>query len=253
MKKIKDKQIKIDYSFSLFSFIRRFSGLAIILVLAWFLFKKSSKYEELLQLNEVVTEELQISKNEKGELVAKIGAFETQRTEDFIKFATKDSLTLELQKEVKNMRKYLKKQGSVTQFSSEGNVQTTTDTEVQTDPSGNPVYLSNFNLDGWVFGSSKATKDSTFYDISYKDNYSLTIGRDPQGFLGLGKSKPFAEVTSSNPYNVVKTLKTYQVSLPKPKRFSIGPNVSLTPSIENGSIKIKPTIGVGVQYNLLKF
>lgn len=250
---MKDKQIKIDYSFSLYKVVRRTAILAIFAILAFYLYDKNKAYEELVQLNKVATEDLQVSRNKNGELVAKIGSFETQRTEDFIKFASKDSLTLALQREVRNMRKYLKKQGSVTNFSSESNITTSSGTQVSSDKSGSPVYKSDFDLGGWIFGKSVATKDSTYYDIGYKDKYSLTVGIEPQGFWGLGKGKPFVEVTSSNPYNTVKTLKTYQVGLPKEKRFGVGPNISLSPSFANNSMQIKATVGIGIQYNIIKF
>lgn len=251
MKKIQDKQIEINYSFSLFSLIRRFAGVAIIIVLALLLFRKSNKYEELLQLNEVVTDSLKISKNKNGEYVAKISAFETKRTEDFIKFATKDSAVLALQQEVKDMKRYLKKQGSVTNFTTNTGVDVTAETEViPTDEPNFPTYKSKFNLDGWVYGQSVATKDSTTLDLKIKNDYTLVIGREPQGFLGLGKPKTFAQVTNKNPYTETQSLRTYQVTLPKPKKFSVGPFVGYG---VGSDFKFEPFIGVGVQYNLINF
>lgn len=244
-----EKKFNIKNHVSMKEYFKWFIAIGIILILTWLLYQKNNQYQELEGLVQTTTEELQLSKNERGELVAKIGSFETQRTKDFVNFATRDSLTLELQKEVKEMSKYLKKQGSVTQVNTEGNIETSTETEVEVTPEGDPIYKSKFNLDGWVFGNSVATKDSTYYNISYKDKYSIVIGIEPTGFLGLGKGKPFGQVTSSNPYNTVKTLKTYQVGIPKTKRWSVGPSAGL----QYYESSFKPYVGVGITFGLIQF
>jgi len=245
---MKNKEINLSYSFSLYSLLRRGIGIAIIVILSSLLFNKNQDYNEILRLNEVATKELELSKNREGELVAKMESFETRKAEDFLKFATKDSLTRELQNEIKQMKRYLKRQGSVTNFSTEAKTETSAKTTIIKDENGYPIYKSNFNLDGWVFGSSVATVDSTYYNIGYKDKYSLTIGTEPTGFLGLGKGKAFAQVTSSSPYNTVKTMKTYQVSLPKKKSFSLAPSVNYGVGL-TGEQQI--TVGVSLQYNKL--
>ncbi len=225
-----------------------FIVVSIIVILAFLLFNAHNKNKELEVLNDIATKDLILSKNNRGELVAKIESYQTQRAEDFIKFATRDSLTLELQKDVKEFKKFLKKQGSVTKFSTEAKAETTEKTEVTKDEAGDPVYTSKFNLGGWVFGSSVATKDSTSYDIGYRDNYSLVIGVEPTGFLGLGKGKPFGQITSSNPYNTVETMKVYQVGLPKRKSVSIGPSVNIGVDFTG---KIQTTLGVSIQPEIL--
>lgn len=241
---LQNREIKINYSTSLYKIIGRAIGVITILVLASLLFYKNNQYAELQQNLSAANAELEISRNEKGQLVAKIESFQTQRAEDFLAFATRDSLTMELQKEVKEMKKYLRKQGSVTIFSTEGNAQVTTETEVVKDSVGSPVYKSKFDLDGWVFGRSVATKDSTFYDIGYKDEYSLTIGIEPTGFLGLGKGTPFGQITSHNPYNTIKTMKVYQVGMPPRKNLSIGPSLNVGVDFTG---KIYTTIGISIQ------
>lgn len=246
MKKIADKKINVNYSFSLFSLLRRGLGIIIIIVLATLLFNSNSRVDELLHNESVLSDSLKLERNEKGELVAKISAYKTQRTEDFIKFATKDSLTKELQKEVRSMKRYLKKQGSVTKFSTQTDIEASSKTEV----SGTidfPVYKSRFNLDNWIIGSTKATKDSTYVDFKVNNDYSLTIGIEPTGFLGLGKGKPFGQVTNKNPYSTVKTMRTYNVGLPRDKKWGLGVYGGYDP------ITGKPTILVGGGYNFIKF
>ncbi len=203
--------------------------LIITIFILFGLWQRASFKNVILEgLNEAASDSLKISRNENGELVGKITALETQNTNQFLKYKTTDSLIKALQADVKENKKYLKKQGSVTNFSTKAEVDTTVTTTVIKDSITPefPTYKSKFNFDGWIFGSSIATKDTTSYKIGYKDDYSLVIGLEPQGFLGLGKAKPFGEVTSSNPYNEIKTMRTYQVSLPKKKNFSLAPSVN---------------------------
>lgn len=255
MKKLQDKQINI--SFSLFSFLRRFASIAIIIVLVVFYLKEKRKTEELVQLNKAAEQELQVSRNKEGQYVARIQTLQTARAEDFINYQTKDSAIVALQKEVKDMKKYLKKQGSVTQFGTntqyENTVSTTEGNEnllVYRDTNYLRLPYKRYFEDKWHNLTYNINEDSTSYKINTRDEYSLTIGLEPKGFLGLGKPVPFSEVTNLNPYTETKTLRTYQVSLPPDKRWGIGPNISygLGPNFS-----LQPTIGIGVQYNLLKF
>lgn len=246
MRKIADKKIDINYSFSLFSLIRRGLGLIIIIVLATLLMRSYTANTELNNLTTVLSDSLVISKNKEGEMVAKMSAYQTQRTKDFIDFATKDSLTIELQKEVKDMKRYLRKNGSVTKFSTSTEVDTKVPTEVSNSTGEYPTYNSKFNLDNWVFGDISASKDSTRINLQVKNDYSVVVGREPTGFLGLGVGKPFVQVTNKNKYSSTKTLKTYNVSFPKPKRIGIGPHVGL-------DVTGKVTLGISVNYDLIQF
>lgn len=239
---LKDKEI--IKRLSPYRLIGRLVGMGLIIVLAFLLFKSQYKYKELDNLHKASVSTMETFRNEKGQLVSKIEAYETQRTKDFLAFVTRDSLTIELQKEVKAMNKYLREQGSVTNFETEGEAEVVTETEVIEDEEGSPIYKSKFDLDGWVFGSSIATKDSTSYKIGYKDKYSVVVGLEPTGFLGLGKGKPFGQITSSNPYNTVKTMKTYQVGLPPKKNVSIGPSLNMGVDFTG---RIYTTIGVSIQ------
>ena len=82
--------------------------------------------------------------------------------------------------------------------------------------------------------------------MKVKNEYSLVVGLEPQGFLGLGVAKPFGEVTNKNPYSTVKTLKTYNVTYPKPKRFGVGPYIGI-------DVTGKASGGLSVNYDLIQF
>lgn len=227
----KDRKIpvKIDYEFSLFSLLRRIAGIAIIVVLAILYFDKSAQLEEQLTLTEAANAEMEVWKDKDGLNNAKIQSLETENTETFLKFATKDAAIVALQADVKRMEKYLRKQGSVTNFSTSTDVSATGNTEVteNTEDPTSPTYTSKFEQKDekgkvWAFGTIIANRDTTSISQRIFNEYSLTVGREPQGFLGLGKSKAFAEVKNLNPFSATTEIRTYQVSLPPPKRFGLG-------------------------------
>jgi len=100
-------------------------------------------------------------------------------------------------------------------------------------------------------GRNKVTKkDSTQLTLKYREEVDLLIGEEKTGFLGLGKSKPFARITFKNPYSEVKDMKVYQTSLPKQKRFGIGPTISY--GVGSG-FEPQVFIGIGVNWNLIRF
>lgn len=258
MKLPQDKKIpvKLDFELSLFSLVRRLVGIAVIVILAILYFNKRNELQEQLTLNEAVNAKLETWVDKDGLNRAKIQALETSNTKTFLALQTRDSSIIQLQKDVKSMNRYLKKQGSVTNFSTQTDIVTSGETEVipnDIEPEY-PIYKSQFNLidknnKSWVLGESIASKDSTFIDLDIINEYSLTIGREPQGFLGLGKSKSFADVKNLNPYSRTTSLRTYQVTLPRPKRFGIGPVVAYGVG-ENG---FGWFAGVGGTWSLIQF
>ena len=259
MKKLipKDRKVpvKIDFEFSLFSLVRRFAGIAIIAVLAYLYWGAKNQLAEQVTLQEAAVAEMEVWKDKDGLNNARIQSLETENADTFLKFASKDEAIVALQADVKRMNKYLKKQGSVTNFSTTTDVTATGETEVivnEQEPEF-PTYKSRFEQKDdkgkiWAFGNVIASKDSTSISQKIFNEYSVTIGREPQGFLGLGKSKAFGEIKNLNPFSETTTLRTYQVSLPKPKRFVIGPSAGLT---FDGTFK--PYIGIGVTYGLIRF
>ena len=249
---MKNREIKVNYTFSLYSLIRRGLGIGIIILLISLYTSNRFALQEQITLNEALQDTVQVWKGKDGLNRAKITVLETRDSEDFIKLATKDSAVLALQQEVKDMKRYLRRQGSVTNFDSNTDIDTSSPTEVVDNPDKPefPSYKSKFNLNGWVVGESFATVDSTFLDLKIKNSYSLTVGREPTGFLGLGKGTAFAQVRNDNPYSITSELRTYQVSLPPPKKFGIGVFVGYGISSD---LKIGPLIGAGVSYNILRF
>jgi hypothetical protein len=216
-------------------------------------------YENLLEdsewNNEVLADSIKQYKTKEGLNATRIKVFESSEAEYFMDLVSKDSTIIKLQKLVKENEKYISKQGSVAIINTQAHAEVTVPTKITNDPlipekEKYPIYESNFNLKGWVWGNSIATKDSTSYKLNYREELSVIIGREKTGFLGLGKGVPYADVTLYNPYSEVKDMRVYQTKLPKEKKFGIGPNASY--GIGN-EFKTQWYFGIGVNYNLFEF
>ena len=215
-------------------------------------YNTSQDLQEQVTLTEAANAKMETWRGKDGLNRAKIQALETRNSEAFLKMATNDSSILALQYAVKGMERYLRDQGSVTNFSTETGISTSSETEVipnDTLPEF-PSYRSEFDLDGWVYGSTLATKDSTHLDLRVKNSYTLTVGVEPQGFLGMGKGKAFAEVKNLNPYSETTDLRTYQVTVPKQKKFGVG---IIAGYGVGGSLAPSLIVGVGVSWTPIKF
>lgn len=211
----------------------------IICKLYFQLIKTKNEIINIENFEKVLNDSIKFYKNKNNENVAKIKVFETEKLKDFIKIKTKDSVVTELQKQLRKNKKFLKKQGSITKFSTITKVKIVEKTIVK-----NNNYTSQFNLNNWVYGNSFASKDSTVLNFKIKNEYLVLIGREKKGWF---KSQPFAEITNKNPYSEIKTLRVYQLSLPRKKRFSFGPIISYR--LNTNSF----FFGLGIQYTILRF
>lgn len=210
--------------------------------------------KQKINLIKSLQDSLQIYKNKDNNEVAKIGTINSS-TKDFIDLKIKDKEIQELQKLVKEYKNKLKNQGSVTKFSNNTKVETKTITKIEYDTiiKNNiqeiyPKYKSNFNLNNWVVGDIIASKDSTNINLGVKNKYAVIIGEESQGWFK--PKKTFVEVINYNPYSSTEKLRTYQVEKPKNKLFSIGPYIGVGINQER---KFIPSVGIGLQYNILKF
>ena len=183
---------------------------------------------------------------------AKIQIIETERTKDFLSLQSKDEEIIKLQKTVKQYEKQIKNQGSVTNFTSETKI-TTKDSLVTDSVCGKcSFYFSNsnpwFSVDASIYPTKTPNQLSLSLDLKVKNEYSVIVGEEKQGLFK--KPKPFVEVLNHNPYSETESLKTYQVSNNvRVKRFGIGPNISVGFNDKGFSW----FIGIGLQYNLIKF
>lgn len=141
---------------------------------------------------------------------------------DFIKSDPRDEELKELRDKVEFYRKQLKNKGNVSNIKTVTTLNKTVETVIKdtvyVDSLGRqfPTYVNHIH-DPWIDGKIETNKDSAKIDIKIKNNYSVVIGEDKTGFLGLGKPKTFAEVVNHNPYTETKSLKVYVTDKPKRK------------------------------------
>lgn len=196
-----------------------------------------------------LSDTLRTERNEKGELVGRIASIETQNTNQFLELQTKDAQIIELQELVRENKKKLNKGGSATTGTINTNVSNTSSTVITKTDTVRidslvylyPTYTHNLENE-WINYKASMNKDSATFSLQVKNDFSLVLGRE--------KNKPYAEITLKNPYSEVSKLRTYQVSLPKQKKFGLG----LSAGIAIGKdIKPTPYMGVGLNYNLISF
>lgn len=205
----------------------------------------SKEYGELQTLHSNSISEIEFYKDKDSLSGARINVLQSENTELFTSLSIKDSSIIALQKIVEENKRYLKNRGSVSTIGADTDINAVSPTEIIYQPIDSlPTYKSNFNLGGWVYGNSIATKDSTYLDLKIKNDFRLIIGEEPQGFLGLGKAIPFADIKSLNPYSEIKSFRTYQVTKPNRKNFSLGPSLNVGVDFTG---KIYTTIGVSLQ------
>ena len=202
-----------------------------------------------------------------GVQVARISLIETERVVQFLEIKSKDAVIIKLQEEVKKNEKRLGKSGSVTVITNTTEVKTvdttyvtSKDTIIRNDTVFvYPEYSSlmkkglRINTSYWITANVKAHKDRTRIDIGIQESSVIVLGREkPKGFKALFKVKvAFAEVTNENPYTSTKTIRSYQVKVPKSKRFGIGINIGYGLILDKKPI-FRPYIGIGFQYNIIQ-
>ena len=108
----------------------------------------------------------------------------------------------------------------------------------------------NYEKTKWIWGLTKATKDITQIGLRFHEEIDVVLGQEKTGFLGLGKPKPFAEVTLHNPYNKVSKLRSYSTTQLPARKLGLGPTAAY--GLGSGFVP-QMFIGVGVNWNLLRF
>lgn len=192
--------------------------------------------------------------------VAKITTLKTLKTKDFLKLKSKDKEIISLQNKVREYKKSIKKSGSlVSTFKAKTSIAVKTKTEIESSDSIKgkdslvyiyPTYKSELSLGKWVSGTAIASKDSTILTFNIHDEYDVVNGYEGKWYQ---KKKPFSLVRTYNPYNTIKTHRTYQVSGVRPKKLGIGVHVGYGGTIVDGIIKTGLQGGAGINWNLIEF
>lgn len=215
-----------------------FSWLVLIFIIIIIIFCVKACNNNIRKENSKLIESLNDSisyyKDVEGVLHSKISVIEDDY---FLKLKLKDKEIVELQDLVK---KY-KNVKSATIIKTETKiVEKTVNKTVLDTISNTPIYESNFNLKGYIWGDIVAKKDTTDIKINIKNDFSIVAYKE--------KNKLILDVSDKNPYSITKSQRSY-INLPKQKRFGLGVNAGYGIS-KSG---LSPYIGLGVNYNILNF
>jgi hypothetical protein len=193
---------------------------------------------------QMATDKMVTYRNADSTHVSRISVLQDENARVLLKTKSKDSSILFLQAEVKKYKGKIKEPGSsvttiTNNTSAHGTSPTTIPNPVSPSPTVYPVYNSIFNSE-WISLAINARHDSTNWKLRIINKYSVVIGFE--------KGKPFAEVTNKNPYTETTSLRSYEVTVPKPKRVGIGFQAGYGVT-KNG---IGPFVGIGLSYNLIQ-
>lgn len=221
-------------------------------IVSYHFFRKIEQKNYSTEIIDGLNDELQTYKDSDSLNMAKIKIIETEDDKFFISLKTKDSTINKLQKLVDKYKNLLNN-GSATILSTETSMSLGAKTIIRDTVRDTikkyfyPTYESELNGGKWVKGRFYADKDTVLFNIRFLNEYEIIQREDKQGWFK--PSIPIIEVKNLNPYSVTKELKTYKVKVPN-KRFGIGPNVGIGIS---GKGELVPYIGIGIQYDLIKF
>lgn len=213
--------------------------------------KKVSSEKETVALINSLQDTMRLIVRENNQYKATISAIETREVNTLLQLKSYDSSIISLQNTVKEYQSKLKPGSSVTQFITESKIQVADSTTIAKVDSVikegaiylYPTYVSS-KENQWYNYTAIANKDSFNIQFGFKSKFTVVLGRD--------KNKAFADVYDENPHTMYKSVRTYQVSLPKPKRFGIVVVAGGGPVITSDQIKIAPFVGLGVGYTLIR-
>ena len=249
---IKDKQIQINTSFSLFRLIERLILIGIVIFL-WNLYSgEKDALKEKENLIEAANAKLETWVDKDGRNMAKIAVLETANTKTLLSLESTNETINDLQTLVKRNGRLLKKQGSASVIKAETKIDTFANTIVTVDTNNSPIYTASLT-NPWYSIKSVASKDTTKYELSTFSKLNLTIGRERQGLFK--KSKPYAMANDENPYTNIKDMRVYQVSLPKTKRLGMsiygGYGATYIPqALPGNKLQSGWQLGVGTSYTI---
>jgi len=104
----------------------------------------------------------------------------------------------------------------------------------------------------WYSIGGRVMRDGVNIDsVHFVNEFTTNIGwKKDKGIKNILKSKyAVVETINKNPYTEITGVKNVIVAPPKSKRISIGPQIGITYS----GGQFVPTVGVGVQFNLIRF
>lgn len=234
--------------------------IAILLGVAIFLGVTANKdkdsYREQVSLYNAITDTLKTWKDKDSLNNAKIQVMQTEKTADFLKIQNLTGTNLELQNLIKNKDKKIKDLNTALIHKDET---VYIDTLRMYYPVGGDtiIFSQSVLLDTinnkWINAKYGFNRGLSYLDLRVYNEYQITIGYE--GGNLFRKGTPYGIVTNMNPYTLTKDMRVYQVSVPKQKRMGISFQAGFggVYDMKNSNISYGPYIGLGLNYNIIKW
>lgn len=207
-----------------------------LILLVSLLFKECSYKQREIDTRKLIAQlndSLQSYRDKEGKMISKISSIEVNNMRFFKELSVKDKTIQELQKLVKKgtlAASIIKTETKVdTVFKTTKIIDTLT-----------PTFQTDFNAKGWIWGTVTMNKDTTSLKLFSRDQYDIRLSKEKDG--------TYIDVINHNPFSTTQEVRSVY-KLPKPKKFGIGINIGY--GITNKGLS--PYIGVGLNYNLIRF
>ncbi len=230
--------------------------LGVTILLFSLLSEKRSDYKKQVELYNSITDTVKFYKNKDSLNVAKIQVMQTDKESDFLKIKNLTGTNLELQNLIRNKDKEIKDLNTALIHKDET---VYIDTLRMYYPiGGNTIIFSQSVLldtinNKWINAKYGFNRGFSYLDLKVYNEYQITIGYE--GGNLFKKGTPYGIVTNMNPYTSTKDMRVYQVSVPKQKRMGISFQTGFggVYDMKNSNISYGPYIGLGLNYNIIKW
>lgn len=206
--------------------------------------------------------ELKLEREKNGSLTAQVFTIQSENTDMILAIETKDIALKQLQEAIKRTESKNKELESI--VSAQGIIiaeykDSITNIVIGGDTINDtifPIYQRDFALKNtfdktdstiWISGLVILGKSTFDLSLNVVNKYDVIVGRERKNIFKPWKA--YAEITTFNPYDNVKMVRSYSKTKLKPKRFGLGASAGITYSAE----KVRPYIGLGVNYNIIEF
>ena len=230
--------------------------LGVAILLFSLLSEKRSDYKEQVELYNSITDTVKFYRNKDSLNVAKIQVMQTDKESDFLKIKNLTGTNLELQNLIRNKDKKIKDLNTALIHKDET---VYVDTLRMYYPIGGDtiIFSQSVLLDTvnnkWINAKYGFNRGLSYLDLRVYNEYQITIGYE--GGNLFKKGTPYGIVTNMNPYTSTKDMRVYQVSVPKQKRMGISFQTGFggVYDMKNSNISYGPYIGLGLNYNIIKW
>ena len=185
------------------------------------LLNQCNKTSEISDLYESANDSLSISQTKNGEQIAAIKSFKVEKKNDFLAMKTKDSTIIWLQGVVKKSNGVVAAMVASTSTKDQSSSSTTIVIDSTKLDSGQlvfPIYKTTWD-EKWSMGEIIASKDSIQRDITFKNDFQITISNRSNK---LFKPKEMTlELINLNPNTQTHDMRSLVVKN-EPKRVNLG-------------------------------